>query len=63
MFKAFSSVLKVIKSYNLTPKISWDKFSGEIGQIRRLLRIDRLFMLNNCLDFLKRKNSAHLIDV
>jgi hypothetical protein len=45
MFKAFSSVLKVLKSYNLTSKISWDKLSGEIGQIRRLLRIDRLIML------------------
>jgi len=56
MFKAFSSVLKVLKSYNLTPKISWDKLSGEIGQIRRLLRIDRLTMLaKEFLGFFKKK--------
>jgi len=56
MFKAISSVLKVLKSYNLTPKISWDKLSGEIGQIRRLLRIDRLTMLaKEFTGFFKKK--------
>ena len=46
MFKAAASVIRVLKAYNLASKISsFDKLSGEIGQLRRLLRIDRLFML------------------
>ena len=46
MFKAISSIIKVLKAYKLAPSIcSLDKISGEIGQIRRLLRIDRLMML------------------
>ena len=46
MFKAFSSVLKVFRSYGLTSKVSsLDKLSAEIMQIRRLLRIDRLISL------------------
>jgi hypothetical protein len=46
MFKAFSSVLKVLRSYNLTSKVLLlDKFSAEITQIRRLLRIDRVTLL------------------
>lgn len=58
MFKAFSSVLKVLRSYSLTSNIaSLDKFSAEIMQIRRLLRIDRVTLLvKEYAAFFKKKD-------
>jgi hypothetical protein len=58
MFKAFSSVLKVLRSYSLTSKVSsLDKLSAEIMQIRRLLRVDRLTTLvKEFTSYLKNKD-------
>jgi hypothetical protein len=55
-----SAVLKIFRSYGLTDRLkACEKLGGEIGQVRRLLRVDRVLMLlKEFAAFSKKKHSS-----
>lgn len=55
--------MKILKAYNLNSKIpASDKISGEIGQVRRLLRIDRSMMVIKWFTGCCRKEQINVTD-